>query len=68
MFWIPLIIISYTIEVFIDLSKAFDTVDHDILLSKLEHYGIQNNNLLWFKDLSNWSKTMCTMWNDKNYS
>ena len=37
------------IGVFIDFSKAFDTVDHNILYDKLFHYGIRDNALNWFK-------------------
>ena len=40
---------NYTLGVFIDSSKAFDTTDHAILLKKLENYGIKDTNLAWFR-------------------
>ena len=34
---------------FLDFAKSFDTENHDILLKKLEHYGIRGESLKWFK-------------------
>ena len=39
-----------TCGLFLDFSKAFDTVNDDILLSKLYHYGIRRTPLDWFKN------------------
>ncbi len=39
---------EYALGVFLDLSRAFDTVPHDTLLSKLNHYGIRGNAYKWF--------------------
>ena len=44
-------------EVFVDLQKAFDTIDHKILLAKFNHYEIHGVSNGWFKScLSNHSQ------------
>ena len=45
---------EHVIGVFLDFAKAFDTVNHRIVLGKLAHYGIRGNILQWIQNyLSN---------------
>ena len=41
----------FVCEIFIDFQKAFDTVNHDTLLAKLDHYGIRGLANSWFSSL-----------------
>ena len=49
----------YTGVIFIDLKKAFHTVDHDILIAKLCHYGVAGKELDWFKSYISNRKQCC---------
>ena len=49
----------YTTNIFIDLKKAFETVDHDILLAKLRKYGVENLELTWFTSYLTNRKQFC---------
>ena len=57
---------TFAVGIFVDLQKAFDTVNHDILLSKLEFYGIRGLANEWFKSYLNGRKQFVSI--NENYS
>ena len=50
---------KYTAFTFVDLKKAFDTVNHEILLQKLELSGIHNKETKWFRSYSTNCRHCC---------
>ena len=44
---------EHVMVLYIDLAKAFDTVDNNILLNKLSHNGIRGKALTWFENYLN---------------
>ena len=50
---------KYTAVTFVDLKKAIDTVNHKILLQKLELYGMRNKELKWFRSYLTDRKQCC---------
>ncbi len=58
---------KYIAGIYIDFSKAFDTVDHQIRLDKLEHYGFRGQILKWLTSYLH-NRQQYTVMNDKNSS
>ena len=58
---------EFVIGVFLDFSKAFDTVNHDVLLQKIQHNGIRGSALKWFRGYRSDKCLYVTTWG-KNLS
>ena len=50
--------VKLTSAVYVDLSKAFDTLGHSVLLQKLPTYGVKNKELEWFHSYLLTERTM----------
>ena len=52
---------NVNLTIFFDHKKAFDTVDHDVLLKKLRAYGIRGKAGNWFEFYVNYRKQFCSL-------
>ena len=52
---------EYTLAAFIDLKKAFDTINHSILLRKLPYFGISNQIVDWIRNYLTNRRQKCTV-------
>ena len=61
---------AHTVSVYLDLSKAFDTLEYNTLFSKMECYGIRGNALNWFKSYLSGRemRTKCTINHETHFS
>ena len=53
--------LKYGLGVCLDFQKVFDTVEHDILVCKLHHWGIREKILMWFKRYLKYRKEVTAM-------
>jgi hypothetical protein len=58
----------FAVGIFFDLTKAYDVIDHDILLEKLHHYGVRRKSNVWLKSyLTSRSQYVEITSNDNKY-
>ena len=57
---------KYTVGVFIDFSRAFDTINHEILLRKLNHIGMRGIPLAFLKRYFYHRKQFVSVYNSKS--
>ena len=50
---------KYTLAAFVDLRKAFDTVNHEILINKLHDFGLHENTIAWLSNYLTGRKQLC---------